>query len=423
MKRMWWLLLVLLAGVLIVASCGKDSTGQAVTAGDLVQANIAFGCALYQQLQSRPGNICFSPFSINTALAMTYAGAAGKTATEMAAVLQLPGTTDAVHPAMAELLQALRTDAAQAADAADAPDIPVALDPPGHELLIANRLWADQDQSFLPRFLQIAREDYGAEVGQVDFRAAAESARGVINDWVAEQTRDRIQDLMPAGSVTTDTRLVLTNAVYFLGAWVAPFNASATTDETFYLSGGAEATAPLMRQTKHFSYGEDEAAQLLEMRYQGGGLSCLIILPRARDGIAALEQSLSPQQLESWLSALQRRKVEVYLPRFEITAEFDLGTTLSAMGMPSAFSKQADFSRMTGGRDLMIDKVLHKAFVALDEKGTEAAAATGVGMMTTSMPPPEETVIFRADHPFLFLIRDTSSGAILFIGRVSDPRG
>jgi len=254
----------------------------------------------------------------------------------------------------------------------------------------------------------------------VNFATDAEGARKTINAWVEKQTRDKIKDLIQPGVLDSLTRLVLTNAIYFKGDWASPFKKDGTKDGDFFAADGQKVAAPMMHQTGHFGYLDGGELQALEMPYKGDALSMVVLLPKAKDGLPALEKKLSATSAVVWIAGLRKQQVQVAMPRFTTTAEFMLKETLSAMGMTDAFSDRADFSGMDGVKDLFISAVIHKAFVDVNEEGTEAAAATAVVMKSTGMPAPP--VEFRADHPFVFLIRDTRSGCILFVGRMANPK-
>jgi serpin B len=295
-----------------------------------------------------------------------------------------------------------------------------------YELAVANRLFAEQRYEFEAPFLALARETYRAPLEDMDFRGASEAARVRINDWVAERTRDRIRDLIPAGGVDDTTRMVLTNAIYFRARWMTQFDPNATHEAEFFAPSGTVRT-PTMYLDGELSIGSVDGVQILEMPYVGDELSMWIVLPDSRTGLAALEQSMSPERIASWASALQRRQVQVALPKVTIDPPepIDLASALGEMGMRDAFTPRvADFTAMANPQNpderLYISAVFHEAFVAIDEEGTEAAAATAVVMAEGDAAMPDG-VPFIADHPFLFLIRDQQSGAILFLGRVVDP--
>ena len=371
----------------------------------VVEGDNAFAVALYGQLHKQTGNLFFSPESISTALTMAYAGARGDTAAEMAKTLHFTLPPDQLHPAMGALLRDLNTPQA------------------GYQLSVANALWAQHGYTFLESFLKLLKTDYDAGLNQVDFQGASETARSTINRWVEQKTQDKIKDLLQPGSLKPDTRLVLTNAIYFKGDWETPFDKTLTKDEDFHLSPAQTKTTPLMHRQGGFNYFNGGTFQALAIPYKGKDLSMVILLPNEVGGLSSLEQSLTWSKAQEWLRQLAPvSKVVVTVPKFKMTRQFELGATLGAMGMPAAFSGTADFSGMTGKRDFSISEVIHKAYVDVNEEGTEAAAATAITMRALAMrapvqPPP----VFRADHPFVFLIRDNRSEGILFMGRVADP--
>jgi serpin B len=291
----------------------------------------------------------------------------------------------------------------------------------GVELNLANGLWAQQSHPFRPAFLDLASQRYEANLRQVDFRTRAESARTEINDWVSHKTKGKITGLIQLGVLDQATKLVLVNAIYFKGRWAREFDAHNTTNALFSVSPARNVQTPLMNLTARFRYAELEAAQLVELPYAGDDLAMVVILPREMDGLKSMEAQVNEQTLSHWLAQSQERKVTVQIPRFKLTAQFSLARILIEMGMTDAFSPRADFSGMDGDRDLLISAVVHKAFVDVNEEGTEAAAATGMVARSMAVMRPQPIPTFRADHPFLFLIRDTRSGSILFLGRVVDP--
>jgi serpin B len=375
----------------------------------LVEGNSAFAFKLYQELKGKEGNLFYSPYSISLALAMTYAGASGETAQQMADTLQFMLEQDKLHPAFnwldAEL--ASRGEGAQGKDGE------------GFRLNIVNAIWGQKDYEFLPSFLDVLAENYDAGLRILDFITEAEKSRLTINDWVSDQTEGRIEDLIPPGAIDALTRLVLTNAIYFNAAWEYPFDEKMTANGPFYLLNGEQITVPMMRQTESFGYAEGEGYQAVELRYDGGELSMVILLP-ASGNFQAFEEGLQAPQVCDIISGLQLTEVALTMPQFEFDSDFSLKNTLAEMGMPIAFSGDADFSGMTGNRDLFIWDVVHKAFVAVDEAGTEAAAATAV-IMELKAVAPKPPVTVTIDRPFIFLIRDIETGAILFVGRVLNP--
>jgi serine protease inhibitor len=400
--------LLLLAIPLMVLPALAQVTEKTLTTEQTqtVEGNNAFAIALYGELREQKGNLFFSPESISTALAMAYAGARGGTASQMAKTLHFTLPPAQLHPAMGALLQNLNATHE------------------GYQLNVANALWAQQGYRFLDAFLSLLKSDYDAGIQQVDFKGATEAARSTINQWVEEKTQDKIKDLLRPGALRADTRLVLTNAIYFKGLWDTQFDKAQTKDEDFYLSAEQKVSAPLMHREGAFNYFDGGTFQALEIPYKSKELSIIIFLPKDHSGLSALEHSLTPAHTQQWMSHLApASKVIVSLPKYKMTQEFELGKTLAAMGMPQAFGSGADFSGMTGQRDFAISDVIHKAYVDVNEEGTEAAAATGVTMRALAIrvptqPPP----VFRADHPFLFMIRDNHSNSILFMGRVADPR-
>jgi serpin B len=315
----------------------------------------------------------------------------------------------------------------------------------GIEFHLANALWAQKGYPFLPAFLETATGQYQANVKQANFITGANAATAAINLWVARETQDKIQDILPPGSLNQDTRLVLANAIYFKGAWAKPFKKTETLTQPFYLSDTAQVEAPLMQKLDAVNYMETSDFQAVELPYGaksasmlitvgegvaradaavpngGNPASMVILLPRQVDGYGELEAQLSPAFLSSVLSQMTEQNVQIFLPRFTLESGFDLAKTLAEMGMPDAFGPEADFSGIDGTTTLSISHVFHKAWGEVDEAGTQAAASTVVTIITTVAPLPPATPVFRADHPFIFFIRDTQSGSILFLGRLADP--
>jgi len=371
----------------------------------VAKGNTEFALDLYAKLRLEEGNLFLSPYSISSALAMTYAGARARTAEQMARTLHFTLPNDRLHPTFGGLTRGLN-DGGKKGD---------------YELAVANALWGQKGEKWLPEFLALNREHYGAGLNEVDFIGATEHARQTINRWGEKETRERIKDLLKPGVLRPNTRLVLTNAIYFKGLWLGQFNEEATRDAPFHLTADKTTTVPMMNQTGPFKYMQDNGFKALELPYKGKRLSMVVFLPDKVDGLAGFEKTLTAESLSKWLSRLRRTpKVIVGLPKFKVTAEFRLGKVLKSLGMTDAFSGAADFSGMNGLKNLFISAVVHKAFVDVNEEGTEAAAATAVVIGRTSVmvrPPP----VFRADHPFLFLIRDNVSGCILFLGRVLYP--
>jgi serpin B len=397
------------------ASEKERNTAPVVTVGelaDLVAGDSAFAFDLYRHLRAQEGNLFYSPHSISLALAMTYAGARGETEHQMAAVLHFLLSQARLHPNFNALDMQLtqRGEGARGKDGR------------GFRLNIVNALWGQVGYHFLPEFLDTLAANYGAGLNLLDFAGAPEISRLAINEWVSEQTEERIQDLIPLGAIDTMTRLVLTNAIYFNAAWSRPFEEFMTDDRPFYPLQGEPLTVPMMRQVTHFPYSAGNGYQALELPYDGRELSMLILLPRP-GAFKGIEESFDASLVEHILQNVARTRVVLDMPRFKFESAFELAGVLAAMGMLHAFSDDADFSGMDGSQTLKISDVIHKAFVAVDEAGTEAAAATAVIMRAKSAIIAEEPVDFTIDRPFIFLIRDIATGAILFLGRVLNPLG
>jgi serpin B len=392
----------LLTTLLALVIAAPAAAGEKPDTSALVKGNTRFALELYGRLRGGEGNLFLSPFSVSTALAMTSAGARGRTLEQMQEVLHLPGQK-ALHPANAALLRLLKGEGKKR----------------GYRLSAANALWGQKGYPFLPAFLKLTSDSYGAGLREADFSRDPEAARREINAWAEKETEGKIKDLLRPGVIDAMTRLVLANAVYFKGDWASQFKKDRTREGAFHLSTGKTVKAPLMSQTARFGLLDAGDFQALEMPYAGKDLSMVVLLPRKADGLAALERSLTPASLAGWLKKLRQEQVEVTFPRFRVTSEFQLREALSGLGMPLAFSREADFSGMNGGGErLSLSAVAHKAFVDVNEEGTEAAAATGTVVKTLSLP---VVRVFRADRPFVFLIREGRSGSILFLGRLANP--
>ena len=384
----------------------KDPSGtaqQAASPDDVSGAardGLAFALAFKAALK-KPGNQFFSPYSVASALALLHLGARGATAQEIASGLRLSIPEDRLAAAMSGLQTQL-------------------LDQKGAELSAQSALWPSRRLVLAPAFVADARRFYGAAPEALDFSDPAGAAKR-INDWVEKGTRGKIKDLISARMLTAETRLVLANAVYFKGAWLEAFTKARTEEQPFFTLGGTQAKAMLMRSTREAGYLEDGAVQVAELPYKGDRFSMVVVLPKDRRGLRAMEASLTPQKLEAWLSGLSRQEVVIFLPRFKLELGLDLKPVLEALGMRSVFEDAADFSKVSATEKIKVGAAVHKAFVVVNEEGTEAAAATAIMMAPGSAarhaPPPQ----FRADHPFLFLIRDRKTAAILFLGRFEDP--
>lgn len=391
--------------LLLSSLAGIPLSGRSDSLQSLVASNTTFGLNLYSEVASSRGNLFLSPFSISTCLAMTYAGANGTTAEQMAQVFGFG--PDQVQFALnfGELQRQLETIQA----------------PNALEFNIANALWTQEGYPFLSDFLDLARNQYQASVNQADFLTQADAVTVEINNWVAQKTHDRILNILSPGTLGPLTRLVLANAIYFKGIWATSFAATNTSTQPFHVSVTNVVPVGMMHQPlASVRYLENDQFQAVELPYATNQASMLILLPRQVDGLHQLEQQLSPALLSAVLAGMYQHDVEIFLPRFTLESSFGLNSALVEMGMPDAFVPGvADFSGLDGTQDLYISDVIHKAWGEVNEAGTEAAAATVVVIGTTAVGPP--TPVFRADHPFLFFIRDTQTGSLLFIGRLAEP--
>jgi len=397
----------------------KDVDVEVITKG-----NSEFALALYEKLRDRKGNLFFSPYSISTALAMTYAGAKGETEKQMATVLHFPTLRMVDSQASGESAiekKTLTQEQFAQSFAKVIKDLNARGEKGNYQLWVANALWGQQGYGFLKEFLALMENNYGGQFFEVDFAGATEATRQKINAWIEKKTNNKIKDMIQKGVLNSMTRLVLTNAIYFKGNWASQFNKALTKDAPFTLLNGEKLDVPMMHQKAKFGYMQTDEIQVLELPYVDDELSMIILLPKQVEGLGGLEETLNNENLSQWLSKIRKREVSVYVPRFEMTSQFSLASVLESMGIKDAFSREADFSGMTGERDLYISAVIHKAYVDVNEEGTEATAATAVAMKMTAIGP-SQTLIFRADHPFVFLIRDNQTGSILFMGRVANPK-
>ena len=377
-----------------------DDTGAtAEGVNELVKANNQFGLDIYSAVSQKPGNVFISPWSLASALSMTYEGARGNTADEMKNVMHLPDD-EVRRSSFAKLFNEINKKDKK------------------YQLFTANALWAQQDYQFLPEYMNLVEKYYAGKATNVDFVGNTEQARKTINTWVEDYTNNKIKNLFEKGVLNYMTRLVLTNAIYFKGTWLKQFEKSDTFDADFRINPEKTIQVPMMSMhEEEFNYFEDGKIQILEMPYDGEELSMLVLLPKD-DDLTELENTINADKLSEWNQNLRQETLDVYMPKFTFETKYSLAGTLANMGMPTAFSEDADFSGMDGTQDLFISAVVHQAFVEVNEEGTEAAAATGVGMTLTAMP---RITTFRADHPFIFLIQERNSGNILFLGRVIDP--
>jgi serpin B len=381
----------------------------------VADANNRFALDLYSRLakdgEYTGSNIFFSPFSLSSAFAITYEGAREQTAEEIQSVFYFPANDSLRREGFSVLNAGLNNGDSR------------------YSLRTANALWAEKTYPFLTEYTGTAERSYGAKTTNLDFKGHTEESRITINSWVENKTEDRIKDLIPAGAIDPLTRLVITNAIYFKGDWVKRFDKNQTTDAEFRMAPGKTVKIPLMQRTDEdaeYLYAENKDLQMLSMPYEnttGKKLSMIVLLPKA-DSLSMTEDSLSIETLSVLQQSATSRRVMVYFPKFTLETKYSLPDTLGAMGMPTAFTDRADFSGMDGTKNLLINDVIHQAFVDVNEEGTEAAAATGVVMRLAVAPVnPEPVPVFRADHPFIFIIQDDETGAILFMGRVINPTG
>jgi serpin B len=400
-----------LACLLLAAAPARAEEAPRLVDTALVAANTAFAVDLYGALAKSPGNAVFSPLSVSTAFAMAREGARGETAAEMDRVLRLPKDAGQGFRGLLDVLNApryrtMRVDGAEQRIRT-------------FELAVANGLFGHRGWAIREEFRRTLADAFGAGLETVDF-GKPDAARAAINRWVEQKTREKIRDLIPAGQPDPETRLVIANAVYFKAAWLDPFALGATKDGAFHAPGG-DVVAPLMRRSGGHAYAETPEVQVLELPYVHGDTSMFVVLPRAKDGLAAVEKALTPAALSGWLSALAHQPVAVTLPRWKHTVSADLGAVMKGLGMTVAFDPaKADFTGIAETPPLFVSSALHKAFIAVDEEGTEAAAATSLAP-TASAARPQEPKPFVADHPFLYGIRHRATNVVLFLGRVVDP--
>jgi serpin B len=391
-----------------VARSHKPRLTAAVPGEDIQQltnGDAAFAFDLLRQA-SNGDNFFMSPHSISIALGMTYGGAREETAAQMKTALHFDLAPERLHPAFGALDLALAARNGKKV-------------PNGHafELHVTNSLWGQRDYLFLSPYLDLLAENYGAGLSLMDFVTNAEGSRRVINEWVNERTKTRIPELIPMGLIDTQTVLVLTNAIYFAASWKDKFEPANTSDASFIKLDGSQVTAPTMHQAKEHRYAEGDGWQAMELAYTGDDVSMVVLLPAAGT-FESYRSKLDAPHLANVVAGLKTRLVEVSLPKFRFTTQLKVKPALQALGMTDAFGANADFSGMDGSRMLFIQDVVHEAFVSVDEKGTEAAAATAVLVGRTSAP---ERAVFNADRPFLILVRDNPTGALLFVGQVTNP--
>ena len=385
----------------VLVNLKKEEVIRIEEGNPVVDANNQFALDLYSEYKSEEGNIFFSPYSISTALAMTYEGARGQTAEEMQSVFYFPEDDTVRRSGYANLYNEINKEDKK------------------YKLHTANALWPRIDFQLLEEYQNTIDTYYGGKVTRLDYAGEAEKSRQTINGWVEDKTEDKIKDLIPPGILDGDTVLVLTNAIYFKGMWITQFDKKDTREEDFTTGSGDTVKVPMMKLTgedARFNYAETEDVQILELPYEGEELSMLILLPKEGD-LDTIEESITTEKNSEYRNSLQEIQIDIYIPKFKFETKYFMAETLAEMGMPTAFGGGADFSGITGQGGIWIDRVIHQAFVEVNEEGTEAAAATAVIMVESA----RISKVFRADHPFIFIIQQKDSGNILFMGRVSDP--
>jgi len=385
---------------------GSNPAHEKVTVKEIAEANNEFTINLYKKLGEDLSNMVFSPYSISSALAVTYAGARGKTAQEMSDVLWFSKDQDSFHPVYKAFTDSIMISGKEK----------------GTELNIANALWVQEDYQLTQAFLDLAKEYYHANAENVSFKTYddQEKSRQKINQWVENQTNNKIRELISRGILNELTRMVITNAIWFNGNWLYPFEKSQTKPSIFHITQDKSVTTDFMHQKKETGYYEDDDVQAIELYYKGQKMSMLIILPKEIDGWKLIGKILSTERLAMINDGIKQHKINMVIPKFSYESEFNLKEILYKMEMEQAFTNDADFSGMTEENDLRIDEVIHKAFIEVNESGTEAAAATAV-IMALKTALEEDIIQFIADHPFLYLITDKTTGGIIFMGRFVNP--
>jgi len=422
MKKTYVLISIMMIFNLLISACGgtqanitqsninrnKNPSTRENDIKILVDGNNSFALNIYQSLRAQSGNLILSPFSISLALAMTYAGAHGETESQMAQTLHfLP--QEQLHPSFNQLDLNLQKE-----------NINSNKEQEPLQIKIANSIWAEQTFGFLKEFLDTLALNYGAGIYLSDFINNAEPTRQEINNWVSDKTQEKIQNLIPEGSLNPDTRMVLVNAIYFKADWLDQFDAEDTFNHPFNLLDGTQVDVPMMSQGMYIPYIQEDGYQAIQLPYAGETAVMNIIIPD-EGKFEEVESSLNYEMLTDIFGNMNQTSMFLRMPKFQFESAFSLSDVLKELGMTNAFDRnKADFSGMTGKKDLFISEVIHKAFVAVDEEGTEAAAATAVIMETTGAAMYDMTLVI--DHPFIFLIRDLESGQILFIGRVLNPQ-
>jgi len=406
MKKAFKPVYAMLALFLLVAGVWRPGTAGGAPESEVVRGNTEFALDLYRRLAAEDGNLAFAPYGVSSALAMVCAGARGETEAAMLNTLHL------------KAVGRLNTDAAFSSLNRS---LPSSRNRNTCEVHLANAVWLEKRFQIVQEFTEVARLCYGAQAATLDFAREPAKSRNTINAWVAGKTQGRIPELLEPGILDGSTRIVLTNALYFKGAWASPFPQDQTRPAPFTILSGKKKPVQMMTQTGVFPYMEDDLLQAVALPYAGGGYAMVLLLPKAKKGFPRMEKSLDRDYLAITLKSLQPRPAELYIPRFRVTKAADLSNSLAYMGMNDAFTPAADFSGMTLSRDIFLSAVIHQTYVDVNEAGTEAASATAAVLNLKSLPESGKKAVFRADHPFLFLIRDERTETILFLGRLSTP--
>jgi len=386
---------------------GNKVTNSKVTVKEIAEANNEFTVNLYKNLGEDNDNLIFSPYSISSALAVTYAGARGETAREMSDVFWFPENQKSFHPAYKAFTDSILISGKEK----------------GTELNIANALWVQEDYRLIQDFLDLAKEYYRANAENVSFKTPSEQekSRQQINQWIEKKTNHKIKDMISPGILNELTRMVITNAIWFNGNWLHPFEKSRTSPSIFHITRDKSVTTDFMHQKKEIGYYEDDDVQAIELLYKGQKMSMIIILPKEIGGWKLIGKIISCNKLNIIHKEMKPHKINMSIPKFSFESKFNLKEILYKMGMEQAFTNDADFSGMTEDNDLRIDEVIHKAFIEVNETGTEAAAATAVIMSLKTALEEEDVIQFVADHPFLYFITDKTTGGIIFMGRYVNP--
>ncbi len=367
-----------------------------------VNGQTSFATDTYKEISSKPGNIIFSPYSISVALTMTATGADKKTLDEMKKVLHLSPNFSAEYKNLSAEMKPSKD----------------------YELLIANRLWLNNAKTYYPKFTEGLKSNFNSDFLPLDFKGQPEPSRLTINKWVESATKSKIKDLIPEGAITKKTDLVITNAIYFKGLWLEPFKEENTKKDDFFVSKSAKVSTDFMNDRHTYGYFKDVDSQILEIPYKGDELSFVVVLPDENQKMDSFERSISPKRLQAWMKPKGESEIILSLPKFKAELPLDLASTLKSLGMREAFSESsANFTKirpLVDEENISISRVVHKAFIEVNEKGTEAAAATAVMMFaTTSVHPPP--IVFKANRPFIYLIRHIPTNSVLFMGRLSQP--